>query len=239
MLRAVRRLMIVLMLLVSLVAQAQNCERFKDGASKSVSALSDEARLAFLSRLLGDESVRARNYTLFWGATYSMLGLIQLGLMPLFKREEQPDWYLGAAGTAVGLGFTLLGVPAVMEEGPRYAQKASVATVADTCSLLAEGEKMLEVGAETEAASFKWYLHAGNVLFNIGLGLVLGLGYGRWTPAIVNTIVGTIIGEANILTAPSHLISGLRRYRSGESPPAVTFKVIPTAGPGLGLLVQF
>ena len=239
MLLAVSRLMIVAMLVLSLVAQAQNCERPRDSSSKSVAALSDEARLAFLSKLLGDESVRSRNYTLFWGATFSMLTLIQLGLMPLYKHEEQPDWYWGAAGSSVGLAFLLLGVPAVLEAGPRYTQKVSAATPADTCSLIAEGEKLLEAGAETEVASFKWYLHAGNVLFNIGLGLVLGLGYGRWTPAIVNTIVGTIVGETNILTAPSHLISGLRRYRNGESPPAVTFNVIPTAGPGLGLLVRF
>ena len=229
---------LALILSCSLVAHAE-CARPKDATSQGVAGQSDEARLAYLGKLLNDESGRARAYTRAWGAGYGVLTLAQLTIMPFFTREEQPAWYWGAFGAAFGLGFTLLGVPEVMDGGPLYAKKASAATADNTCELIAEGEKMLEVGADAEVSSFAWYLHAGNVLFNVGLGLILGLGYGHWQSAVINTIVGVAIGEANILTAPSHLISGLKRYRQGEAPSAVTINVIPTAGPGLGVLVRF
>lgn len=234
-----RRLVVVVALACASVAQAQNCERPPDASAQGVAAQSDEARLAYLSKLLHEESGRARAWMGFWGGTYGLLTIAQLSLMPVFTREEQPDWYWGAASTAFGLAFTLLSKPDVQDGGPIYAQKVSAAAPADTCALIAEGERMLELGAANEASSFQWFLHAGNVLFNVGLGLILGLGYGHWQAAVINTVVGTAIGEANILSSPAHLISGWKRYRTGEKPPAVTFHVIPTAAPGLGLVMRF
>ncbi len=233
------RLVLALVLATSIAAQAQNCERPAGSSGQGVAGLSDEARLAFLSKLLSEESVRSHNWTLAWGAIYAGLGIGQLALMPLFTREEQPDWYWGAAGTGVGLAFTLLGRPEVLEAGPLFAKKASTVSPDDRCALIAEGERMLGSGADAEESGFVWYLHVGNVLFNVGLSLVLGLGYNHWQGAIINFAVGTAIGEANILSAPSHLISGRKRYQKGGSPEAVTFHVIPTAGPGLGVLLTF
>ena len=100
-------------------------------------------------------------------------------------------------------------------------------------------KRLLGTGAEAEEAGFAWYLHVGNVLFNVGLSLVLGLGYNHWRGAIVNFAVGTVIGEANILSAPAHLISGWKRYQKGGPKEAVSVHVIPTAGPGIGVLMTF
>lgn len=233
-----RRLAVALILSGSLVVQGE-CARPKNASAQGVAGQSDEARLAFLSKLLEAESGRARTWTLAWGATYGVGAVVQLALMPLLPREEQPDLYWGAASTGVGLAFTLLGKPEVLEGGPLFAKRASAATAEDTCAIIAEGERMLEMGAENEQSSFAWYLHVGNVLFNVGLGLVLGLGYGHWEGGIINAIVGSAIGEANILTSPSHLIPGWKRYRQGEAPSPVSFFVVPTAGPGLGVLMRF
>lgn len=234
-----RRIAVAVALSCSLVAQGQTCERPRDASAQGVAAQSDEARLAYLSRLLLEESGRARTWTLGWGATYGLLGVAQLAVMPLFTREEQPDWYWGAASTLVGLAFTLLDPPEVLEAGPLYAAKASAVTSAGTCALIAEGERLLQTGADHEEGATRWYLHVGNVLFNVGLGLVVGLGYGHWVGGITNMGVGAAIGEANIFTSPTHLISGWKSYRHGESPPAVTFQVVLCAGPGLGLLARF
>ena len=252
-----KRIAAVAVLVCSLMVQAQGseaparvqCERPKGTSPNGVAAQSDEVRLAFLSKLLVEEGARAHNYTLFWGATYGVLGVAQLAAMPFFPAEKetptrvdtntQADFYWGAASTAFGLAFTLLGTLDVLEAGPLYAKKVSAATADDTCKLIAEGEKLLESGADAEASTFAWYLHVGNVLFNAGMGLILGLGYGHWTSAVINTLVGSAVGEANILSGPAHLIPGWKRYRLGEAPPAVTFRVIPTAGLGLGLLMTF
>jgi len=52
--------------------------------------------------------------------------------------------------------------------------------------------------------------------------------------------VSIAIGEATVFTEPNQLISGWEKYRRGTgSSSPVTFHVIPTAGPGLGLLMRF
>lgn len=232
------RIAAVVVLTCSLVAQAE-CARPKNASPQGVAGQSDEARLRYLSKLLEEESGRARTWTLAWGGAYGAGVVVQLSLMALLPRDEQPDMYWGAASTGVGLAFTLLGKPEVLEGGPLFARRASAATPEDTCAIIAEGERMLEAGAQNEESSFAWYLHVGNVLFNVGIGLVLGLGYGHWQGAIINAIAGSAIGEANILTSPSHLIPGWKRYRQGDAPSPVSFHVVPTAGPGLGVLMRF
>lgn len=234
-----RRIAVAMALSCSLIARAEPCARPKDASPHGVSALTDQERLTFLSKLLAEESERARNWLLVWGATYGVMGVAQLAVMPAFSREEQPDWYWGAASTAVGVAFILLDPPEVLEAGPLYAAKAARVTPEGTCALIAEGERMLAAGAEHEVGSMRWYIHGANVLFNVALGLVLGLGYGHWQGAAINTGVGVAIGEANILSAPAHLISGWKRYRDGEAPAAVTFQLVPAPGVGLGMLVRF
>lgn len=244
----VRRFAAAWVLSCSLVALAEPCARPPGASSLGVVAQSDEERLRFLSQLLEEESRRAHTWTLGWGATYGVMTVAQLAVMPLFPKVElengkptqpQSDWYWGAVSTAVGVAFTLLDPPEVLEAGPIFAQRARAVTPEGTCALIAEGERLLEAGAEHEQGGVQWYIHAANVLFNVGLGLVLGLGYERWTSGVVNTLTGAAIGEATIFTSPTQLVSGWKKYRLGEAPPAVTFQVVPNAGPGLGLLVRF
>ena len=255
-----RRLAVLVVLSCSTFALAQTCERPKDSAPSSVAAQSDEARLSFLSKLLLEESGRAYAWRLGWGATYGVLTVAQLALIQAFPREEpnddpllealgspavgrptqpQADMIWGALSTAIGVAFTVFDPPEVLEAGPLFAQRAKVVPESERCKLIAEGERLLEQGASHEQDSVAWYLHAGNILLNVGFGLVLGLGYQRWTSGLINMGVGSAIGEATMFTSPTHLISGWKRYRLGESPPAVTFHVIPTAGPGVGVLVRF
>lgn len=243
-----RRFAVALALSCSLVALAEPCERPKESSAQGVAAQTDQERLTFLSRLLEEESTRARTWTLGWGATYGVMTVAQLAVMPLFPREElengrltqpQTDWYWGALSTAVGVAFSVVDPPEVLVAGPLFAQRARAVTPESTCALIAEGERLLQAGAEHERGGVQWYIHAANVLFNVGFGLILGLGYGRWTSGIVNMAVGSAIGEATVFTSPTHLISGWKRYQQGDSPPPVTFQVVPNAGPGLGLLVRF
>ena len=270
-----RRIVVALALWCSLMAQAQeeappappaqpappaSCERPGDASAQGIAGHSDTARLAFLSKLLLEESGRARNWMLGWGATYGVLTAAQLALLPVFPRQEpnddpilralgsplvgkptqpQADMYWGAVSTAIGVAFTLLDPPEVLEAGPLFAQRVRAATPDQTCTLIAEGERLLAAGAEHEQSATAWYLHVGNVLLNAGVGLVLGLGYNRWTPGLINLGVGVLVGEATLFTAPTHLVSGWKKYRQGEAPPAVTFHLVPAAGPGLGLLVRF
>src|SRR3990167_721390 len=84
-----RRFVVVVALACASVAQAQNCERPPDASAQGVAGQSDEGRLAYLSKLLDEESGRARAWMGFWGGTYGLLTIAQLSLMPVFTREEQ------------------------------------------------------------------------------------------------------------------------------------------------------
>lgn len=221
----------------------------------SLAHQSGEERLAFLSQRFSDESDAAKRWTVVWGGTYALLTLAQLALIGVFPKDEQPDWYWGALSSAVGVAFSVLGPLDVFDAGPVFAKRAMANDMTDaekTCALVAEGEKALREGSEQESFQHAWFIHAGNVLFNIGIGLVLGLGYGRWTSAAINAISGTAIGELTIFTSPNQLMAGWEQYlRAGGSKPApVTFQLVPVAvpplagssgsiGTGLGVVMRF
>lgn len=213
-----------------------------EGASPvSVASQGADVRLRFLSKLLREEGDASKRWSGGWGGLYGLLAVTQLAVMPLFAKEEWPDWYWGAGSSLVGVAFTVLGPLEVQHAGEPFAKSAERASGDEVCRLIAEGERLLREGAEQEAGSARWFMHAGNVLFNAGLGLVLGLGYERWVSAAINFAVGTLIGELTIFTAPNQLVPGLERYLrgGGERPPPLTVRVVPTAGPGLGVFVTF
>lgn len=229
----------VLVVCSSLHALAADCARPEGATPGSVATQTPEARLAFMAKLFEEESAAATRWTLGWGSTYAALTIAQLAVMPFFSRDDQPDWYWGALSSVVGVAFSTLDPLEVMSAGPGFARRARAATEDDTCKLLEEGERILRDGAEHEAFGRSWFIHAGNVVFGIGMTLLLGLAYGHWESGIISGATSILIGEATIFTSPNQLISGWEKYRSGGATPAVTFHVIPTAGPGFGLLMRF
>jgi hypothetical protein len=235
----VMRTWLLVVLLLATRAQAIDCAKPEGTTAYGVASQSAEARLSYLSKLLDEEGQAARRWTLIWGGSYGLLTVARLGVMSLFPANEQPDWYWGALSTAVGVAFSVLDPLEVLSSGATFAKRAAVATPEETCQLIADGERMLAEGAEHEELGTRWFIHAGNVLFNVGIGLVLGLGYGRWTSGIINAAIGVAIGEATIFSSPTRLISGWKKYRAGEPSSGVAVHVIPTAGPGLGVLVTF
>lgn len=214
------------------------CPVPEGAAPASIAAQGAEVRLRYLSKLLSEEGAAARRWTFAWGGTYALLGLAQLGVLPLFDKPEWPDWYWGAASSLVGVAFSVLDPLEVLHEGDGFARRAAAAGDDDTCRLLAEGERLLREGAEHEADGRSWLIHGGNVLFNAGIGLVLGLGYGRWVSGLINFAVGALIGELTIFTSPNQLIAGWKQYRGAGGGTPVSVRVVPL-GPGLGLVVSF
>lgn len=237
------RSLLVAVLVVSLSAHAVDCPAPKDSAVGSLAHQSAEARLKFMAQRFQSESDAAKRWTGGWGGGYAVGTLVQLALIGVFPKEEQPDWYWGALSCAVGVAFSVLGPLEVLDAGPIFAQRAAANDATDeqkTCELVAEGERMLREGSEAEKFSRAWFLHAGNVLFNAGIGLVLGLGYGRWTSAAINTISGAIIGELTIFTSPNQLAAGWDEYLMAPSAKSsVSIQLVPTGGPGLGVVVRF
>ena len=205
-------------------------------ASPQLGARPAAERLRFLSRALDTDAANTRIWRLGWGAAYAVGTLGQLAAIPLLGPEDQKDFVVGVASTAVGVAFTLLGTPEVMDDAPAFATR--VAAGGDECELLAEAERLIVKDAANEISGVAWYIHAANIAFNLGLGLVIGLGFGHWVSALINFLVGAAIGEGTFFTQPTALDAAWKGYLSGTfAPPALSgVRVSPL---GLGFAVQF
>lgn len=230
---------LALLVCISMSAHAVECPSPAGAAAGAVSTQSVEARLAFLSKVLGEEAPATRTWKLLWGAGYGLITMGQLALLGLATETDRPDWVIGAAASSVGFATIVVGGLEVTEEGTRFVERASTVSPEQTCALLADGERMLREGAGAQSFSTSWIAHTANVLFNVGVGLVLGLGFGRWRTAGINFGVGTVIGGATALTRPTGLVRGWKEYQRGlEVAPKVTVQLVPM-GIGAGVLVTF
>lgn len=182
-----------------------------------VQATSSDARqrLQHLAATLNAEAEATARWRLIWGGLYGVLTVAQLTVAPALPAEERPDWYWGAAAAATGILFTAVDPPHFLYASSEFSARVSRANPDEVCALLDEGEKLLRSGAAYQIDNTRWYLHAGNVLFNVALGLVLGLGYQHWSSAAINAAAGTAIGELMIFTLPTALKSGVGLRPSG------------------------
>ncbi len=234
-----RRALALAVLCGALHASAVECAPPEGATAGSVAVKSPQERLDFLTRLFSAESDAAKLYTGVFGGGFAALTALSLGVAHLMPESDRPDMYWSAVNSAIGTAFILLGPPEVMYGGPQFVQRVALAPADDTCALLAEGERLLREGAEGETFSRSWLMHVGNAALGVGMLLLLGLGYGHWESGAINGAVGIAIGELSLLTSPHQLISGWDRYVKGPAPSAVTVHLVPTAGPGVGVLVRF
>jgi hypothetical protein len=168
----------------------------------------------------------------------------QLVLLPaMHTDDDRIPTYIGAASSAVGELTTFVLPLSVMSDVP--ALEARLAQPRDTrseCARLADAEQVLIEAAASEAGGQRWYIHGANVAFNVGVGLVLGLGFDLWPAAALNGIGGAAVGELQILTQPTDAVDALERYRAGQLGPAkpgVTWTITPMVHPnfaGVGLV---
>ncbi len=230
------RTLVTVVLLGALVAQA-DCPKPESVGARGIAQQDDAARLRFLAQRLSRDSAAAYRRTFVFGGGLSVLAIGQLAAAPLFPEADRPVMYWGALSSMVGVGSVLFNPLEVLYAGPEFARRAEAATPEQTCALIAEGERMLFEGAEQELGARRWYMHLANVAFNIGIGMILGFGHNRWVNAAVNGAVGIAVGELMLFTIPTGLVSGRDEYRGGAH--AVSLHVVPTAGPGLGVLMTF
>jgi hypothetical protein len=200
-------------------ALAQSCP-VPPEAAPALAARADAERLDFLRGRLEAEASRVTVWRGAWGATYALGTLGQLAAAGAVATEDRPDWLWGAASTAVGVAFTIIGTPEVMDDGPDFARR-SAAPGSDPCALIAEGERLLLKDAGNETAGVQWYWHVANVVFNAGMSLIVGLGYGHWVSALVNFLVGAGLGEGTLFTQPTALEAAWQGYLAGGLGPSV------------------
>lgn len=124
------------------------------------------------------------------GAAASTLGVIPLGILPFPARTALRD---------------LARVPAVSSQERRRK--------------LLFAERLLEAAAKDEKLRRSWVNHATSIGVSIGVGLVLGVGYGRPVSGLINALGGITLSEIQIWTMPTAAIGDFAEYQKFRTAP--------------------
>jgi hypothetical protein len=185
-------------------------------AGAGLAGVEPTRRLVWIEQRLTYAEGKARLWTFGWGGGIAAAGIGSLLAVPFVAPENRVDWYTGAVSAGVGVAAIAIAPPVVLATAPALRAAMARATLPDdVCSLLPAAEADLVRVARDEERQGRWYVHVGNVLFNVGLGLFLGLGYHHWEAGVINAAVGTAVGEALILTRPTAAIHDLDAYLAG------------------------
>ena len=108
--------------------------------------------------------------------------------------EERVDYYVSAATSFIGLLSIAVMPLKVMGDARAIARLESGG--GELCARVTEAERLIARDAEGEAFGKSGLLHAASFLLNLAAGLTLGVGFGHWEAAALNTLGGILIGEA-------------------------------------------
>ena len=224
-------LVLALLLLAAPAAWAEGCPApaWAPGADRADA----ELRLGFLADTFDREVRHIHIWSWSWGSTYAAATAAQLTAIPFVADGTRTDLAVGAVSAGIG-SLSLFLLPLRITR-PLTRVRARWAEP-DRCALLADAELALFETAAIQKLSSGWIPHAGNVVVNAGLALVLGWGYGRWTSALISAAVGLVVGEANVLTQPHGLAQAMARYRRlelGGDPPKLSWEIAPMVGVGM------
>jgi hypothetical protein len=190
------------------------------GGGDALAEQDGELRLHWIDTHLAITAHRARVWTWGWGTGIVLATVANLAPLPFVAKSNRIDWYVGAGTTIIGLVPLLIAPLDVVEDSRGLrARMASEGSEGNVCRLLADAEMRLVRDAKNQSDGRRWWMHAGNVALNFGVGLFLGLGYHHWGAGAWNAFGGSAIGEAIILTQPTGTIEDLRRYREGSLSP--------------------
>jgi hypothetical protein len=197
-------------------------------------------RLRFLADAFHREIRDVDLWSWSWGTTYVAASGAQGTAAALVRDgDARVDLTVGALSAAFG-ALTLYGLPLRVTLPLRDRLRGW--TGPDRCRLLVEAEATLGDVADRQRLASSWIPHVGNVLFNIGIGLILGWGYGHWKAAALSAGIGIAVGEANVLTQPHRLPDVLERYREGRlehTARAEDLMAVTGTGAGLGWSFSF
>jgi hypothetical protein len=219
-----RHLALLLVLVVGVPARAAVC-------TPELAATARE-RAHAIQAALQTEAHRARVWTWGWGIGYGALTAGQG--VPAFVVHDhglRADLAVGAVTSGIGLASVVLMPPEVLAD----AQLLSARLQADgeggnACDELALAERLLASAADDQRFGSGPVMHLLNAGLNVAAGLVLGLGFGRWSSGAVTAASGLLVGEVQILTLPTALIDS--PLGAAASPPAEHAMLVPWAGSG-------
>jgi hypothetical protein len=203
--------------LVSSAVRATECP-LPPGAAPQLASADAEARLKFIQKGMRHAARKARIWAWSGAAVLVAVGSFQLtGAIKVPDRGSRIDLWAGAASILFSLAQMAAVPPLVTIDQwtvDRHVRQAG--PDGDRCLLLAEAERLLVRDARSEEQATGLGMQAATLIFNFGTGMVLGMAYHRWDSAASNIVIGTALGELQILTQPTESVTLLQRYRAGD-----------------------
>jgi hypothetical protein len=207
------------------------------GASAALASIDAEARLQFLQWAFDREIRDVDLWSWTWGSAYVGATTAQ-GIIAGVTHDHGLRTDLTVGSAAAGFGaLSLFGLPLRVTLPLRDARR--LWSDADRCRLLAAAEATFAEVVDREKMANGWIPHAGNVLLNAGIALLLGWGFKRWESAGISGAVGVAVGEANIFTQPHRLPRLLDGYRAGRLEENNAPAIALSGGPGAGVSWAF
>ena len=229
---------VLLALVLSSSSRATECP-LPPGAAPALAAADAETRLKFIQKGMRRAAHKARIWAWSGAGALVAVGSFQLtGAIKVPNRGDRIDLWAGAASIFFSVAQMAAVPPLVTIDQwtvDRHVRKAG--PDGDRCRLLDEAERLLVRDARSEEQGTGLGMQVATLVFNFGTGLVLGFGYNRWDSAASNIVIGTALGELQILTQPTESVTLLQRYRAGDlSAPkksegaAVRWALVPSLG---------
>lgn len=207
------------------------------GLSSAAAAPSDaevSRRLAFIEARLARGAGPAN---LWWDSWYYGWTALTMGQFVWAIATPDPgtriDMAVGAASST--LGVIPLGIlPFPARTAPRDLARAPSSTPEERRRKLAFAEHLLEAAAKDEQLRRSWVNHATSIGVSISVGLVLGVGYRRPVPGLLNAIGGIALSELQIFTQPTAAIDDFREYQKLGGEPAAPVPGVKAAPSPVG-----
>jgi hypothetical protein len=195
------------------------------GAAARLATLDGNARLQWINERLTRDATKGRRWAGAWAIGIGAAGLGSLAPVPFVAKGDRVDWYTSAATAAIGVIPFVVSPLSVTRDAPRLRDAVALVPTDDTprvCAVLADAERKLAADAADEQWQQGWWTHAGNLAFNTGVLLFLGLGYHHWTSGLINGLSGAVVGETILFTQPTGLIDDGAAYNRGELSTGIT-----------------
>ena len=191
-----------------------------------------EERLEVL-RLAFDDQIRGLEiWSYSWGSIYTVTAATQAVIAGRMNELNPARTDLIVGAVSAGVGSLTFWLGPLRFTVPMKRVRAGWDDP-DRCALLARAETTRAKVESEQALGKSWIAHGGNVLVNVGLALLLGLGYGHWDAALISGLVGTGVGELNLFTQPAKL---------GAAGEGARLRLVPYVGKdsaGAGLFLAF
>jgi hypothetical protein len=170
-------------------------------------------RIAFIESRLSRGAGAAN---LWWNSWYYGWTALSMGqfvwAIATPNKDTRTDMAVGAAASTLGvIPLGVLAFPA--RTAPRDLARVPASSPQERRRKLAFAEHLLEAAAKDEKLRRSWVNHATSIGVSIGVGLVLGVGYGRPVPGLINALGGIALSELQIWTMPTAAIGDFSEYQ--------------------------